>query len=410
MRIIGLDVHRSFAEVAILENGKLRSGGRIVLQHEPVVAFARTLRADDEVVLEATGNSAILVRLIAPFVRRVVVANPVQVRAIAWAKVKTDKIDAGVLAKLHASGFLPEVWVPDEETQARRRVAAERTQLVSHMTRLKNRIQSVLHANLIPRYAGALFGKRGRAWLDAQPLPEDQKRTIARHLGELDRIGAELAELDKALANEALGDDRVRRLMTIGGVNAVVAMSVLAAIGEITRFSSPEKLVSYLGLNPRVRQSGERPAFHGRITKQGRAHARAMLVEAAWSVVSGPGPLRAFFLRIKAKRGNQVAAVATARKLAVLIWHLLSKGQDYAWSRPALLQWKLRELELKAGSPSRRGGNKPGPARDYSLKTVRDKERQWLGLAEEEYRRFVDAWKPRPPEKRTGAAKGERPC
>jgi transposase len=410
MRIIGLDVHRSFAEVAILENGKLRSGGRIVLQHEPVVAFARTLRADDEVVLEATGNSAILVRLIAPFVRRVVVANPVQVRAIAWAKVKTDKIDAGVLAKLHASGFLPEVWVPDEETQARRRVAAERTQLVSHMTRLKNRIQSVLHANLIPHYAGALFGKRGRAWLDAQPLSEDQKRTIARHLGELDRIGAELAELDKVLANEALGDDRVRRLMTIGGVNAVVAMSVLAAIGEITRFSSPEKLVSYLGLNPRVRQSGERPAFHGRITKQGRAHARAMLVEAAWSVVSGPGPLRAFFLRIRAKRGNQVAAVATARKLAVLIWHLLSKGQDYAWSRPALLQWKLRELELKAGSPSRRGGNKPGPARDYSLKTVRDKERQWLGLAEEEYRRFVDAWKPRPPEKRTGAAKGERPC
>lgn len=410
MRIIGLDVHRSFAEVAILENGKLRSGGRIVLQHEPVVAFARTLRADDEVVLEATGNSAILVRLIAPFVRRVVVANPVQVRAIAWAKVKTDKIDAGVLAKLHASGFLPEVWVPDEETQARRRVAAERTQLVSHMTRLKNRIQSVLHANLIPRYAGALFGKRGRAWLDAQPLAEDQKRTIARHLGELDRIGAELAELDKVLANEALGDDRVRRLMTIGGVNAVVAMSVLAAIGEITRFSSPEKLVSYLGLNPRVRQSGERPAFHGRITKQGRAHARAMLVEAAWSVVSGPGPLRAFFLRIRAKRGNQVAAVATARKLAVLIWHLLSKGQDYAWSRPALLQWKLRELELKAGSPSRRGGNKPGPARDYSLKTVRDKERQWLGLAEAEYRRFVDAWKPRPPEKRTGAAKGERPC
>jgi transposase len=187
MRIIGLDVHRSFAEVAILENGKLRTGGRIVLQHEQVVAFARTLRPDDEVVLEATGNSAILVRLIAPFVHRVVVANPVQVRAIAWAKVKTDKIDAGVLVKLHASGFLPEVWVPDEETQTRRRVAAERTQLVSHMTRLKNRIQSVLHANLIPRYAGALFGKRGRAWLDAQPLPEDQKRTIARHLGELDR-------------------------------------------------------------------------------------------------------------------------------------------------------------------------------------------------------------------------------
>jgi transposase len=92
-----------------------------------------------------------------PFVRRVVVANPLQVRSIAWAKVKTDKIDAALLAKLHASGFLPEVWVPNEETEALRRRIAERNQLVSQMTRLKNRVQSVLHANLIPRYAGKLF-------------------------------------------------------------------------------------------------------------------------------------------------------------------------------------------------------------------------------------------------------------
>ena len=410
MRIIGLDVHRAFAVVAVLEDGGLRDGGRVALEHDKVVAFAKTLRPDDELVLEATGNSAILVRLLSPFVRRVVVANPVQVRAIAWAKVKTDRIDAGMLAKLYASGFLPEVWVADEETQARRRLVAERAQLVSHRTRLKNRIQSVLHANLIPRYAGTLFGKRGRAWLQAQPLPEDQRRVIARHLGELDRVGADLAELDKELAKQALNDGRVRRLMTIGGVNAVVAISVLAAIGDIARFSSPQKLVSYLGLNPRVRQSGERPAYHGRITKQGRAHARGMLVEAAWSAASGPGPLRAFFLRIRAKRGHQVAAVATARKLAVLIWHLLTKDEDYAWSRPALLRWKLRELELKAGSPSRRRGNKPGPARDYSLKTVRDKERAWLEEAEDAYRRFVARWDRRPPQERTGAAKEVRSC
>jgi transposase len=410
MRIIGLDVHRAFAVIAFLEDGGLRDGGRVALEHDKVVAFAKTLRPDDELVLEATGNSAILVRLLSPFVRRVVVANPVQVRAIAWAKVKTDRIDAGMLAKLYASGFLPEVWVADEETQARRRLVAERAQLVSHRTRLKNRIQSVLHANLIPRYAGTLFGKRGRAWLQAQPLPEDQRRVIARHLGELDRIGADLAELDKELAKQALNDGRVRRLMTIGGINAVVAISVLAAIGDIARFSSPQKLVSYLGLNPRVRQSGERPAYHGRITKQGRAHARGMLVEAAWSAASGPGPLRAFFLRIRAKRGHQVAAVATARKLAVLIWHLLTKDEDYAWSRPALLRWKLRELELKAGSPSRRGGNKPGPARDYSLKTVRDKERAWLEEAEDAYRRFVARWDRLPPQERTGAAKEVRSC
>jgi transposase len=92
---------------------------------------------------------------------------------------------------------------------------------------------------------------------------------ILRHAGELDRLGAELAELHKSLAQKALDDPQVRRLMTITGVNATVAMSVLAAIGDIKRFSSPQELVSYFGLNPKVRQSGDKPAYHGRISKQG---------------------------------------------------------------------------------------------------------------------------------------------
>ena len=128
-----------------------------------------------------------------------------------------------------------------------------------------------------------------------------------------------------------------------------------------------------------------------------------MLVEAAWAAASGPGPLRAFFIRIRDRRGQQVAAVATARKLAVLAWHLLSKAQDYTWTRPALVAWKRRRLELQAGEPSRRGGNKPGPASEYSLREVRDRERQWLGMAEEEYRAFVSAWKDQPPADRKGA-------
>ncbi len=136
-------------------------------------------------------------------------------------------------------------------------MTAERTQLVAQMTRLKNRIHSVLHAHLIPPYQGSLFSQRGRAWLEALPLAEDQRRVILRHAGELDRLGAELAEVDKGLAQKALKDPQVRRLMTITGVNATVAMSVLAAIGDIKRFSSPQKLVSYFGLNPQVRQSGD---------------------------------------------------------------------------------------------------------------------------------------------------------
>ena len=153
----------------------VKSGMRegIDLERSRLLQFAKVrLKPDDEIIIEATGNTnRLIVRLLSPFVGRVAIANPILVRAIAWAKIKTDKIDAAVLAKLHASGFLPEVWMPDEETETRRRVVAERAQLVSQITHLKNRIQSVLHANLIPPYKGILFSPRGRTWLTAQPLP-----------------------------------------------------------------------------------------------------------------------------------------------------------------------------------------------------------------------------------------------
>lgn len=405
MRVIGLDVHRNFAQVAILDEGLVKDHGRFAMEREAVLAFAqKVLTKEDDVVLEATGNTAVIVKLLTPFVRRVVVANPLQVRAIAWAKVKTDKIDAAILARLHAAQFLPEVWMPPEGVELQRRIIAERTQLVGQMTRLKNRIQSLLHANLIPKETGRIFSKRGRARLEALPLPADQMRMALRHHDELTRLATELAIIDRDVAQRALADPDVKRLMTIGGVDAIVAASVLAAIGDIHRFSSAEKLVSYLGLNPSVHQSGDRPAYHGHITHQGRGHARGMLVEAAWSIASSSGPLSAFFHRVSIKRCKSVAAVATARKLAVLIWHMLTKEQDYVWVRPALLQFKIRRLELTAGHASRRGGNKPGPARDYSLKGVREQERARLARAEEEYRRFVAGWRERPSTDRVSAS------
>lgn len=407
MRVIGLDVHRSFAVIAILEDGQLRNGGRIDLTRDAVLAFGQTLRPDDEVVIEATANTATIVRLLRPFVRRVVIANPLQVRAIAHAKVKTDKIDAAVLARLHASGFLPEVWMPDEATETLRRLVAQRAQVVQQMTRVKNRVHGVLHANLIPPYAGELFSAAGRNWLEALPLADDERLAVRRSLADLDHRAADLAHLDQALAGRALQDERVRRLMTLSGVHVTVAMGLLAAIGDITRFASPEKLVSYLGLNPSVRQSGSGPARHGRISKQGRSHARAMLVEAAWAAARAPGPLRAFFLRIQARRGKAVAAVATARKLAVLAWHLLTKKEDYAWARPALLEAKLRKVELAAGQPAAKG-RRPGRAHAYNSKEVRARERAWLEQTEQAYTRFVANWQNSPPAGRTGAASGRR--
>jgi transposase len=396
MRVIGLDVHRRFAQIAELKEGVLRQRGRLDLVRHKILEFARTLDPDDEVVLEATGNTMAIVRLLKPHVGKVIIANPLQVRIIADAKVKTDRIDAAVLARLHAAGYLPEVWQPDEATERLRRLVARRAGIVQGMTRTKNRIHSVLHTNLIPPYQGKLFMAPGRKWLAEQPLAEDERLAVDRWLAALDAMEEELTEAERALAAECLGDDRIRRLMTIGGINMPVAAGVVSAIGDVSRFSSAERLVSYLGLDPRVRQSGDKPAQHGRISKQGRAHARGMLVQAAWAAATTPGPLHAFFVRIQNRKGKQVAAVATARKIAVLAWHLLTKQEDYAWGRPALVAMKQRQMQLKAGANSRRGGNAPGPARDYSIKALREQERCWVEHAEKAYKRFVAAWQEQP--------------
>src|ERR671912_613474 len=296
MRVIGLDVHRSFAVAAFLEDGRLRSGGRVELTRDAVVAFGEQLRPDDEAVVEATGNTATIVRLLRPFVRRMVIANPLQVRAIAHAKVKTDKIDAGTLAKLHASGFLPEVWMPDEATEALRRLVAQRAQVVSQMTREKNRIHGVLHANLIPPHRGELFSAAGRLWLEAQPLSQDEKLAIRRHLADLDHRAADLAALDRALAGRALEDDRVRRLMTIAGVHVTVALGLLAAIGDIARFASPG--TSWPGARitpgrdlPCSRPSSARWSWRpvSRLSKGGRRGGRTPTTARRYGSASGPG-------------------------------------------------------------------------------------------------------------------------
>jgi hypothetical protein len=178
--------------------------------------------------------------------------------------------------------------------------------------------------------------------------------------------------------------------MTVPGVSVIVASTFIAAIGDIRRFPSARQLVGYLGLDPKVRQSGPGPARHGRITKQGSAAVRHVLVEAAWTAVRSPGPMRAFYERVRARRGAQVAAVATARKLASLFWCLLTREQDYAFAQPTLTRHKLRKLELAAGAPSRKGQVRAGHgARRLD---VRAAERDLVLNAEIAYRRTVADW------------------
>jgi transposase len=410
-RCIGLDVHRDFAQIAIWQAGKVTQAGTFATTPEGVREFAAGLGPHDEVALEATGNTWAIATVLASRAGRVVVSNPVKTRAIAEAKVKTDKVDAAILAQLLAADFLPPVWMPDAATSALRRQVLRRAHIVRQRTRLKNQVQAILARNLVPRCpASDLFGIKGRHWLAAQDLPADEQAAAAALLRQLDFHGEELRLIDAELGQAALGRPEVLRLMTIPGVDATVALSIVAAVGDFSRFRTPERLVSYFGLNPRVRQSGGQPASHGRITKAGAAHARGMLVEAAWSASKAPGPLRAFSQRVQARRGMQVAAVATARKLAVLCWHLTIRQEDYAFALPSLIAHKRRKLELRAGAPPARGHR--GTAASYSLKAVRAAERDLAAQGEAAYRTMVAAWQPaRPARKKvTGAAasKGTR--
>ncbi|WFU71461.1 IS110 family transposase [Bradyrhizobium sp. CB2312] len=404
MRIIGMDIHRVAVEAVALLEGHLTKLGRIPMTRDSLESFARKeLTHDDHVVVEATGNAAAVVEVLAPYVDRVVIANPKQVRLIAHAKIKTDAIDAAVLAKLYATGFLPEVWVPNERTMALRRQVARRTQLVRQRVRLKNLIQSILHAHLIPPCPHLnLVGISGRRWIAAQIVPPDERAAIERHLAQIDLIQGSLKEVEADIAREAMSDPVIRRLMTLPGVDMTVASGVAAAVGDIRRFADPTRLVSYLGLNPSVRQSGEGSAYHGRITKQGRGQARGMLVEAAWAVARSPGPLRAFFRRVASRRGKHIAAVATARKLAMIIWHMLTKSTDYIWTRPALLARKFRSIELRAGLPTSHA--KRGSAYDYNIPAKRAEERARVESAEKEYTRFTSRWRAKPRSRRRKAS------
>jgi transposase len=278
---------------------------------------------------------------------------------IRQARAKTDRLDARALAKLLAAGSLDGLWMPDEQTRVLRRRLARRSQLVRARTRAKNECHAVLVRRLITKPAVSdLFGLAGRKWLRKVELPAEERETVDGCLRQIEFLDQEIAEVERQVAADALGSPEIKRLMTVPGVNVIVAATFLAAVGHVGRFPGQRQLVGYLGLDPRVRQSGSTPATHGGISKQGSASARHALVEASWSVVRQPGPLHAFYQRIRARRGHQVAVVAAARKLACLFWCMLTRGEDYAFQQPSLTRKKLRRLELQAGA--QRGEVKPG--------------------------------------------------
>ncbi len=399
-RAIGLDVHRDFCEVAICEEGAVRSAGRVETTPERLELFAQSLGADDRVALEVTGGAWEIARILEPHVGRVVVVSPDDT-GIRQARAKTDRLDARTLARLLWAGELEAVWMPDEACRVMRRRLARREQLVRARSRSKNEIHAVLMRRLKGKPpVSDLLGVKGRRWLRELELPLEESETLESALRHVEFLDQEIAEVERLIALDALRSPDARRLMTVPGVNVICAATFLAAIGDVRRFRTSRRLVAYLGLDPRVRQSGSEPARGGRISKQGSASARWVLVEAAWSVVHQPGPLRAFYERIRARRGHGKAVVASARKLTVLFWCLLARGEDYAHQQPSLTAKKLRLLEIRAGAPTLKGTNTGLFATRERMRTA---ERELAQQAEASYKRMVSDWQAAAA-KKTGAS------
>jgi transposase len=372
---------------------------------EGLRTLAESLLPTDRVALEVTGSCWEVARLLEPHVERVIVVSPDDT-GITSARAKTDKLDARTLASLLWKGELEAVWMPDERFRVLRRRLARREQLVHSRTRAKNEIHAVLQRRLQGKPpCSDLFGIKGRQWLAGLELPPEERESVDAGIRHVEFLDWEIREVERLIAKQALGWAEIRRLMSVPGVNLICAATFIAAVGNPNRFLTSRKLVAYLGLDPRVKQSGEAPTRSGRISKRGSASARWALVEAAWSVVLQPGPLHAFYERTRNRRGHGKAIVATARKLAVLFWCMLTRDEDYAHQQPSLTNKKLRRLEITAGAPKYA---KTARGTWSTNVAIRQAERQLAEQAEASYKRMVKDWQAGAPKKVGASVTPER--
>lgn len=344
-RFVGIDLHKHFVVIAAVDARQqvvLPPTRHIDLDDFPAWAQSH-LGPADAAVLEATGNAWWLYDIVAPLVGRAVVANSLQVKWIAAAAVKTDKHDAIRLAKLLAANLIPEVWVPPPHVRELRALLAHRRALVKQRTAVKNRLHSVLHRQHINPPSGDLFAADNRDWWRSLDVSPTERLRASQDIATLDHVAQLLADLEAELArlsNQPPWNEAMPFLIQIPGLALLSAMTVQAAIGDISRFPTDKHLVGYAGLGAGVHDSGQSHR-DGHISKQGRRDLRRVLIEAAWSAVNTHPYWKHEFARLCRHKPQGVAIVAIARKLLVAVWHVLAERAADRHAEPAMVAFKL---------------------------------------------------------------------
>jgi len=328
--VIGIDVHRNFIQVCLLDpQGQELINDRWDLRDpDGIEALFSSVPPETEIALEGSFGWMWLTDRLQQMGFSVHLADCKRVRLIAESRLHTDKVDARTLAQLLRSHFLPEAYLPPRSLQHKRMLLRHREGLLKVRTSVKNRVHALLvRYNLHPA-ASDIFGRGGMQWLRALELEAPARAMLDDHLEHLEFLNQQIRRVERRL-DAALGaDERVVWLISLAGVGRLTAYFILAEIGEIGRFSRPAKLVSYCGLCPSTHQSAA-TVFHGRTAGQGRRLLKWALVEAAHTAVRRDPYFARVFHRLAKRKGTAKAYVAVARKMAIIIWQMLSEERPY---------------------------------------------------------------------------------
>lgn len=335
MKFAGLDVHKSFSQVCILdkENGVL-DNFRIESSREAVQELGPVLSGVKGVALEASSHWGWIVDELQGMGVDVTLSHPSKTKAIGSAKIKTDKIDANMLAYLLSADLLPEAHIPSFAVRERRSYLRHRYAVVCMRTQCKNRIHAVLAGYGMRSPYKDAFCQTGVKWLKGRQLGDLHREQVHGYLKIMDALNAQIAIVDSRLEPMAEQDEQAALLMSVKGIGYYSALLILAEIDGVERFISAKHLVSYAGLCPSTRSSGGKER-HGHITRCGSRYLRWILVEAAQKATWKSSPMHKFYMRIKNRKGHNAAKTAVARKLLESIYQMLKKGERFdarAWA------------------------------------------------------------------------------